>query len=48
MKKIMLYLFLAALIIAPLSSCNTVEGMGRDMHAAGDTITGAAKNAKGD
>jgi predicted small secreted protein len=38
-------LFLAALLTA-LTACNTIEGMGRDIGAAGDAITGTASNTK--
>ncbi len=27
-------------------ACNTVEGMGRDIRSAGDTITGSAQKTK--
>ena len=30
-----------------LTSCNTVEGLGRDAKAAGEAITGAAQKTKG-
>jgi predicted small secreted protein len=33
-------------VVLGLSACNTVEGMGRDLHAAGDAITGAAQKDK--
>jgi predicted small secreted protein len=37
-------LFLIALLI--LSACNTVQGVGRDMSAAGSTISGTAANVQ--
>ncbi|WP_374574560.1 entericidin A/B family lipoprotein [Phenylobacterium sp.] len=33
----------AALLVA---ACNTVEGVGRDMQAAGRAVTGTAQDAK--
>ena len=38
-----------ALLVATaslLAACNTVEGVGRDIRAAGNAIEGAAKDAK--
>ncbi|WP_242115840.1 entericidin A/B family lipoprotein [Sphingomonas lacusdianchii] len=29
-----------------ISACNTVEGVGRDVSSAGDTVAGAAKDSK--
>lgn len=37
---------LAALVL--LGACNTVEGAGRDIESAGDTIEKTAKDAKDD
>jgi predicted small secreted protein len=37
---------LAALVL--LTACNTVEGAGRDIESAGDTIEKTAKDAKDD
>lgn len=34
------------LSLALLSSCNTVSGMGRDIEAAGEAITGTSENTK--
>lgn len=45
-KKWIQCLALVALVVAPLSACNTVEGLGRDTQAAGDALTGAAKDNK--
>jgi len=42
--KITLGLAMAASIA--LSACNTVEGVGRDIESAGDTIGDAANGAK--
>ncbi|MCW5730764.1 MAG: entericidin A/B family lipoprotein [Alphaproteobacteria bacterium] len=36
-------LLLGAMLVA---ACNTVEGVGRDVRAAGNAIEGAAKDAK--
>ncbi|HEX2752435.1 MAG TPA: entericidin A/B family lipoprotein [Alphaproteobacteria bacterium] len=38
---------LAAVLLLPLAACNTMEGLGRDTKAAGDALTGAAKDNKG-
>jgi entericidin B len=46
MKKI-ITLFAAFLLIAGLSACNTIEGIGKDAAAAGDAITGSARDNKG-
>ena len=37
-------LFIAALTAAVLSSCNTMEGVGRDMQKAGSSIERTATN----
>ena len=29
-----------------VSACNTVEGVGRDVSSAGDTVAGTARDAK--
>ena len=42
MKKFVTALF-AALFVLSLSACNTIEGMGKDISKAGDTIENAAK-----
>lgn len=47
MKKWIHVLALAAILVAPLSACNTMEGLGRDTKAAGDALTGAAQENKG-
>ncbi len=47
MKKWIQVLALAAVLVAPLSACNTIEGLGRDTKAAGDALTGAARDNKG-
>ena len=48
MRKLSLVLgLLAALGAAPLlSACNTVEGAGKDVSAAGQAVTGAAQDVK--
>lgn len=46
-KKLIQCFALIAVLLAPLSACNTMEGLGRDTQAAGDALTGAAKDNKG-
>lgn len=46
-KKWAQRLALVAVLLAPLSACNTMEGLGRDTRAAGEALTGAAKDNKG-
>ncbi|MDY0008747.1 MAG: entericidin A/B family lipoprotein [Bdellovibrionales bacterium] len=46
MMKLMQCLALAAVLMAPLAACNTMEGLGRDTKAAGEAITGSAKENK--
>lgn len=46
LKKLTLSLLLTGLLALPLASCNTLEGLGKDTHAAGDAITGAAEKSK--
>jgi predicted small secreted protein len=45
MRKLILVAFLLA---APLmvSACNTMAGLGKDLGAVGDALTGAAEEAK--
>lgn len=38
---------LLAVLALPLTACNTMEGLGKDTQAAGDALTGAAKDNKG-
>lgn len=38
---------LLAVLTLPLTACNTMEGLGKDTQAAGDALTGAAKDNKG-
>ncbi len=45
--KIVQCIALAAVLLLPLAACNTMEGLGRDTKAAGDALTGAAKDNKG-
>jgi predicted small secreted protein len=33
--------------VALLGACNTVEGLGRDLGALGDAMTGASQEARG-
>jgi entericidin B len=37
---------LAVLALLALAACNTVEGAGRDISTAGDTLTDEAQEAK--
>ena len=38
--------FGAAVLVLSLAACNTVEGLGKDIGKAGDTIEKTAKDAK--
>lgn len=38
---------LAAILLLPLTACNTMEGLGRDTKAAGEALSGAASDNKG-
>lgn len=42
MKTLFLCLSLAAVLVMPLSACNTVAGVGKDARAAGDAIVHAS------
>lgn len=44
MRKILLSVVLAA-SMAAVAACNTVEGAGEDVQAAGAAVEGAAKDA---
>ena len=44
MKKIVTLSLIAAALA--VSACNTVAGVGRDVQAAGQAVTGAANEAK--
>ncbi|RIA47044.1 entericidin EcnA/B family protein [Hephaestia caeni] len=44
MRKIAGLAFLATMFM--VSACNTVEGMGKDVSSAGDTVAGTANDAK--
>ncbi|HVJ02921.1 MAG TPA: entericidin EcnA/B family protein [Sphingomonas sp.] len=44
MRKIMTCAALAGAIL--LSACNTIEGVGRDVASAGDTVADTADDAK--
>jgi len=45
MRKIMLSVVLAA-GLAAVAACNTVQGAGEDVSAAGDAVSDAARDAK--
>lgn len=45
--KVITAIVFAALFSLSLTACNTVEGIGRDARAAGDAISGAARDTKG-
>jgi entericidin B len=45
MRKILLSVFVAA-SMAAVAACNTVEGAGEDVSAAGSAVSGAAADAK--
>ena len=42
MKRVLITLATVAAVLG-LTACNTIEGMGKDISKAGDTIEGAAK-----
>ncbi|KRC82613.1 MULTISPECIES: entericidin A/B family lipoprotein [unclassified Sphingomonas] len=44
MRKILTCAALAGAIL--VSACNTIEGVGRDVASAGDTVAGAADDNK--
>lgn len=44
MRKILACAALAGAIL--VSACNTIEGVGRDVSSAGDTVAGAADDNK--
>jgi entericidin B len=39
-------ILVAAAVALLTSACNTVEGVGRDLQAAGSAVTGSASSAK--
>ena len=45
--KMIQYMALAAILLLPLTACNTMEGLGRDTKAAGEALSGAASDSKG-
>jgi predicted small secreted protein len=47
LPRLFLCFCLFAALVAPLSACNTVEGIGRDTRAVGDAIAGSAERTKG-
>lgn len=44
MRKLLACIVLAGAMLA--SACNTIEGMGRDVASAGDTVANAAHDSK--
>ena len=44
MRKLILLPLLAAALL--VSACNTVAGVGRDLEAAGEAVTGASSDAR--
>jgi predicted small secreted protein len=42
LKRFFLCLSLVAVLVAPLSACNTVAGIGKDTRAAGNAIEHAS------
>lgn len=46
MKKTVFLILLAMISATALSACNTVEGAGRDIKGAGDSIEDAAADCK--
>jgi predicted small secreted protein len=49
LKKTSRFLFcltVLAVLIPALSACNTIEGVGKDVKSAGESMSGAAKSAK--
>jgi len=45
-NKNLKFFFVAALLGLSLAGCNTFEGVGKDVEAAGDSIEDAAEDAK--
>ncbi len=44
MRKFVVLAFAASALL--VSACNTIEGVGRDVSAAGKAVSGAARDAK--
>lgn len=44
LSKVIISLGLFAILGFSLSACNTIEGIGQDARAAGDAISGAARD----
>jgi predicted small secreted protein len=42
MKTILISLLLFCVVVLPLAGCNTVNGIGQDMSAAGRKVSGAS------
>jgi len=47
MRRILITLFCTSGLIALLAGCDTVEGMGKDVKATGESIEKAAQKSKG-
>jgi len=47
MKRILIAFFCISGLIVSLAGCNTVEGVGKDVKAAGQSIENAAQKSKG-
>lgn len=45
LRRVLAVVALAAPVLA-IAACNTIEGMGQDIQAAGEAITGTAKDTK--
>jgi len=45
MRNVSMILVVAAMTSALVTGCNTMEGVGKDMKAAGEKIEGAAKKS---
>lgn len=44
MRKVMGMMVVAGALL--ISACNTIEGVGRDVQSAGETVAGTANDAK--
>ena len=44
MRKLSVFSLIAAALV--LAGCNTIEGIGRDMSAAGQAVTSTSKSAR--
>jgi len=43
MKKIIFAFAMLAVFAAPLTACNTMDGLGQDIKNAGESLSGASK-----